>query len=397
MQKNATAKGAWHPTDIVVFRPKSQEEDILKVLAGATGIAGFRSEQRPGVTILTPTTGGDPVIKLYKELGLAALDLTDDWRRDLAAQDAVVGIFPNRERRVPERRPPRTAVPQDTEQLSPSLVRMGITDATIRTGVGVKVAVLDTGIDLQHPDFENRIEPGNAVSFVEGETVQDGWGHGTHCAGLVAGPMQPSTGPRYAVAPGAELLVGKIIDKTGGGWDDHIFAALAWATIKGAKIVSMSFGSYREQHQENDQVYEFVANLLQNHFNVLLVAAAGNYSHRPDSTAPVIDPAAADAIVAVAAVDGDDQISFDSCKKMDEYGDVTISAPGVDIHSAWTEKTYWSDSGTSYATAHVAGIAALHLEQASLNATGLRQALIDNKEALGDPADYGAGLAKAPA
>ena len=131
------------------------------------------------------------------------------------------------------------------------------------TGDGIGLAVLDTGINLNHPDFQGRVVEGQtAVSFVPGETVQDGNGHGTHCAGLAAGPQDPRRGRRYGVAFDASLLVGKVLNDQGSGYDSQILDGMDWAAEKGAKIISMSLGSTRGANVAAAVAYERLASEL---------------------------------------------------------------------------------------------------------------------------------------
>jgi len=95
------------------------------------------------------------------------------------------------------------------------------------SGQGIRVAVLDTGMDLEHPDFAGRTI--TSQSFVEGEEVQDGNGHGTHCIGTSCGSLQPETLPRYGVAHRAEIYAGKVLGNDGSGTDGTILPAIEWA------------------------------------------------------------------------------------------------------------------------------------------------------------------------
>jgi subtilisin family serine protease len=105
----------------------------------------------------------------------------------------------------------------------------------------VKVAVLDTGLDLGHPDFAGRQI--TAQSFVQGEQVQDGHGHGTHCIGTACGPRTPGRLPRYGIAYQAQIFAGKVLSNAGSGGDGGILAGIDWAIRNGCAVVSMSLGS----------------------------------------------------------------------------------------------------------------------------------------------------------
>ena len=263
------------------------------------------------------------------------------------------------------------------------------------TGKGVKAAILDTGVDLEHPDFAGRFPGGNnTASFIAGQTIHDGHGHGTHCAGILAGPVQSAGGRRYGVAPDAELLIGKVLNDQGNGYDDQILDGIAWAADAGARVISMSLGSAREMSEPFSDLYQVVAeNLLNEGEGTLIIAAAGNESNRPAFTKPVGNPAACPSIMAVAAVGQDRQIGRFSCRQMDEIGKVAISAPGVQVYSSWTGKGFKTISGTSMAAPHVAGVAVLYLqEQPTLKASELVNLLRTRAQSLGDPKDFGNGL-----
>ncbi len=295
---------------------------------------------------------------------------------------------------------PPTSPPSQVEATSHSwcLTLIGIgPNFTGPTGKGVKVAVLDTGIDLEHPDFAGRFPGGNnTANFIAGQTIQDGYGHGTHCAGIIAGPVQSAGGRRYGVSPDAELLIGKVLNDQGSGYDDQILDGIVWAADAGARVISMSLGSARGMDEPFSDLYEVVAeNLLNDGAGTLIVAAAGNERIRQIFTKPVGNPAACPSILAVAAVGQDRQVGRFSCRQMDEIGKVAISAPGVQVYSSWTGKGFKTISGTSMATPHTAGVAALYLqEQPTLTASELVSLLRTRAEPLGDPKDFGNGLVR---
>ena len=224
------------------------------------------------------------------------------------------------------------------------------------------IAVLDTGLALAHPDFVKRA---NLVSdsFVEGEPVEDGNGHGSHCCGVVAGPAKPSEGPRFGVAPGAGLYVGKVLANSGSGTDGDILAGLDWAVAAGCHAVSMSLGATVGPDEPFSQVFETVARRALEQGTVI-VAAAGNDSRRSTGTiAPVSHPANCPSIIAVGAVDRLEKPADFSNGTVGSIGQVAVTAPGVDVRSIWSGRTpYRVVSGTSMATPHVAGVAALLVE-----------------------------------
>lgn len=277
---------------------------------------------------------------------------------------------------------------------------MGVTRIGAPTGRGVKLAVLDTGIDLNHRDLASRVAEGStALSFVEGVSVQDIFGHGTHCAGTAAGPSRSVSGTRYAVAPGAELLVGKVFNNNMNpeAFDNDIIEGLQWADEQGARVVSLSLGSERGVDGPFAEAYEELAKqmLERSTRSLLLFAAAGNESGRPAFTRPVGNPAACPSIFAVGAVDRNMRIAPFSCRAMDGIGAVDISGPGVDVFSATTGDGFELLSGTSMATPHVAGLAALYFEaNPTLSAKQVRDLMFSRAAPLGDARDFGAGFAR---
>ncbi|MDT0610449.1 S8 family peptidase [Streptomyces lancefieldiae] len=264
------------------------------------------------------------------------------------------------------------------------------------TGRGVKIAVLDTGVDTDHPDFAGRIEA--AESFVPGETVEDGNGHGTHCIGTAAGPANPRQGPRYGVAPEAQILAAKVLSNAGSGQDGFILAGIAWAVARGARVISMSLGGQVRPGELFPQTYEILAKRALERGTVI-VAAAGNDSRRPPQIEPVSRPANCPSILAVAALDKAIAPAFFSNGAINgQGGEVNIAAPGWQVHSAAPGGGYQPLSGTSMATPHVAGVLAL-LAQANphVSAADLMAGLKAGAFPLTQPLrDVGAGLLQAP-
>jgi subtilisin family serine protease len=269
--------------------------------------------------------------------------------------------------------------------------------ATQFTGEGIRVAVLDTGLDLDHPDFAGRTI--TAESFISGEEVQDGHGHGTHCIGTACGSAQPGQPPRYGVASAAEIYAGKVLNNRGSGTDGEILAGIQWAVQNGCAVASMSLGAPVLPGDPYSTVFEVAAQraLAQ---GTLIVAAAGNDSSRPDSIQPVSHPANCPSILAVAAIDSQLQVApFSNGGINPEGGALDIAAPGVGVHSSWPRPIlYRTINGTSMATPHVAGIAAL-IAEANPEARGrdLWDLVVASvREMPQPPRDVGAGLVQAP-
>lgn len=265
------------------------------------------------------------------------------------------------------------------------------------TGKGVRVAVLDTGFDLGHPDFMGRTIV--SQSFVPGETVQDGHGHGTHCIGTACGPKQGGQLPRYGVAYESEIYVGKVLSNRGSGTDSGILAGIQWAIANKCAVISMSLGAPTQVGQAFSQVFEVVARRALA-AGTLIVAAAGNDSRRPGQIKPVSHPANCPSIMAVAAVDVALRVAWFSCGGLSlQGGQVDIAGPGVDVRSSWPRpQLYNTINGTSMATPHVAGIAALLAEQnPDVRGGTLGWLLLQSARRLElSSQDVGAGLVQAP-
>ncbi|MEU7900626.1 S8 family serine peptidase [Nonomuraea sp. NPDC049152] len=260
------------------------------------------------------------------------------------------------------------------------------------TGAGVKVAVLDTGVDATHPDLADRV--GAQANFTGAPDAVDRNGHGTHIASTIAGSGAASAGKYKGVAPGATILAGKVCEIF--CEESAVLAGMQWAGDQGAKVVNLSLGG--TDSVEIDPLESAVATLTQR-YGTLFVIAAGNSGNERS----VESPASADAALAVGAVTKSDALA-DFSSRGPRTGDSAlkpeITAPGVDIVAARAKDashgdgSYTSMSGTSMATPHVAGAAAILAGQhPDWSAGTLKAALMGS--ALPNPAlgvfDQGAG------
>ncbi|MBM0275668.1 S8 family serine peptidase [Micromonospora tarensis] len=264
------------------------------------------------------------------------------------------------------------------------------------TGKGVRVAVLDTGADFTHPDLIGRVAD-RADFTAEGGDAVDHNGHGTHVASTVAGTGAAAHGQRRGVAPDAQLVIGKVLDDHGSGEDSGIIAGMEWAATR-ADVINMSLGG-SDPDDGNDPLSLAVDGLSRS-TGALFVIAAGN------SGGAISSPGSAASALTVGAVDRDDKLAEFSSRGPLVTSNVAkpeLVAPGVDIVAARAAGTNLQDpidehyeaiSGTSMASPHVAGAAAL-LAQRHPDWTGaqLKAALVGAADPLRgiDPYAVGAG------
>jgi subtilisin family serine protease len=263
------------------------------------------------------------------------------------------------------------------------------------TGAGIKIAVLDTGFDHTHQDFTGRVILKKL--FASRSTEDDVQGHGTHCIGTACGPLRPTTGPRYGIAYEAEIYAGKVLGDDGFGTDRSIIAGMDWALDHGCQVISMSLGATTRLGDQPGDDYEQIGQVCLD-AGTLVVAAAGNDSTRPQRINPVSSPANASTIMAVAAVDSALRPASFSNGGRNPGQEVDIAAPGVAILSSLPGNSYDRWDGTSMATPHVAGIAAL-IAQSNNTFRGwaLWARLLQISRRLRFPApDVGKGLVQAP-
>ncbi|WP_255435876.1 S8 family serine peptidase, partial [Salinispora sp. H7-4] len=250
-------------------------------------------------------------------------------------------------------------------------------------GDGATVAVLDTGIDPTHPDLTDQIK--DSVSFVPDQDTTDPQGHGTHVASIVAGTGAASDGDNTGVAPGADLLNGKVLNNGGVGYDSWVIAGMQWAAESGADVINMSLG-FEARTDVLDPVTLAVENLSAQH-GTLFVIAAGN------NAMTIATPGNAESALTVGAVDKQDQLAgFSSVGPLAGTGGLKpdLTAPGVAINAARSQQSagngmYTIKTGTSMSAPHVAGAAAI-LAQQHPDWTGqqIKDALMSSAEALSD-------------
>jgi len=256
-------------------------------------------------------------------------------------------------------------------------------------GAGVKIAIIDSGVDYNHPDLNANFDPDLlGYDFVNKDDYpMDDDGHGTHVAGTIA--AEDNGVGVVGVAPEAKLYALKVLGADGSGAYSDVIAALQWAVYNGIQVTNNSYGSSGDPGETVKAAFDnaYAA-------GVLHVAAAGNNGNPPGRGDNVIYPARWESVIAVAATDESDNRARWSSTGLD----VELSAPGVNINSTLPSGGYGWGSGTSMASPHVAGTAALVITAGITGNDAVRQQLVDTADDLGDAGwdtKYGYGLVDA--
>lgn len=251
-------------------------------------------------------------------------------------------------------------------------------------GKGIKVAVLDTGIDPDHQDLAVNVK-GYADFTGSRYGVEDMQGHGTHCAGIIAASKDGKG--MVGVAPEVEIYAAKVLGDNGSGGFDSIVKGIRWAIAQNVDVISMSLGTASRPPQA---VHTVVKEAYDK--GIIMFAATGN------ENGEVCWPAAYNEVIAVSAVDQHLQRA-----RFSNYGVTNeICAPGVDIVSTYKNNTYARLSGTSMATPLVAGAAALIIDRHKALMNGIKPGVKEIHEILstmikdlgtpGKNAEYGMGM-----
>ncbi|MEU6712107.1 S8 family serine peptidase [Nonomuraea sp. NPDC046802] len=370
---------------VVLRTPRDLQAPRSRAQARQTLAASAEAMQDPVVALVG--SRGDQVVNTFWLKNMVLVRATPETLTAVAALDLVERIIPNFTLTAPE--PDRAAAPRAAAATTWGLSKIGadkVQDDGI-TGKGVRVAVLDTGIDITHPDLKGKLvsadpadprHPGGWIEFgPDGKPVasepHDSSYHGTHVAGTIAGG--DASGTRIGVAPGAELMAGLVIPG-GQGTFAQVVAGMQWALApyaadgspagEPADVVSMSLGG----EGYADEMIEPARNIY--YAGAFPSFAIGNDCAPGQSGSPGNVYEA----VAVGATDADDNVPEFSCGGVvkrtdwfdapgewpDSYVVPDVSAPGVDVVSAMPGGRYTALSGTSMATPHVSGTVALMLQ-----------------------------------
>ncbi|MCE6998301.1 S8 family serine peptidase [Saccharothrix sp. S26] len=403
----------WHDGDRYVVpgdaAPLVSEGVLDRELFNVTGLVRQRYDDAHTAAVpllvehddtrsLASTSAGVAVRRELPDLDLTALDHDKDRVADfygaLTARTpsarAAAGV-----RKVWLNKRVRATLDESASQVgAPTAWQRGL------TGAGVRVAVLDTGIDTDHPDLAGK----TAVSqdFTGTGGVEDGHGHGTHVASTITGTGAASGGRYRGVAPDVTLAVGKVLDDTGWGTDDSVLAGMRWAAAEsGAKVVNMSLGG---QPTDGRDPLSVAVNTLSRQYGTLFVIAAGNYG----SARTVGSPGAADDALTVGSVSKRDEPSPFSSRGPrlgDGAAKPEISAPGGGIVAARPAGVpplgepvgdgYQRLDGTSMAAPHVAAAAAILAQQhPDWSGPALKSALVGSAREVPDAGVFGVGTGR---
>ena len=264
-------------------------------------------------------------------------------------------------------RPPEPPDPPEGEEVPWGVDRIDADLNTGAKGLGVTVAVLDTGIDTDHPELAPNYRGGyNAVKL--DKAPEDDAGHGTHVSGIIAADDNESG--IVGVAPDAGLVAVKVLDRRGNGYLSWIIGGINWVIANkdayDIEVANMSFGGYGS----SDALHAAIQNLYD--AGVTIAVSAGNEG----MNASYFIPAGYDEVICVSAIDSND--NFASFSNWGET--IELTAPGVSIKSCWLRGGYKIASGTSMSAPHVAGAAALWLDNHSGTPDQVRDALIASGE-----------------
>jgi len=385
---------------VVRFTPAAADTGVRRLESGGFRVASSRDFRKAASV---PNDFGGADVQYFERFGIAVVRRDGERLAPMverAMQERVVSaVRPERNYRALGEVNRADDMVRAAARFDETSVTWGLEVTKVAlsalTGAGIKVAVLDTGFDSSHQDFRGRTIVRKL--FASHNSEDDMQGHGTHCIGTACGALRPTSGPRYGIAGEAHIYAGKVLGDDGAGTDRSVIAGMDWALDQGCQIISMSLGAAARVGDQPNADYEQIGQACLDGGS-LVIAAAGNESSRPDHIAPVGSPANASTILAVAALDKALGPAPFSCGGIIPGQDVDIAAPGVDVLSCLPGNRYGRLSGTSMATPHVSGVAAL-IAQSDIKYRGraLWARLLEVAGGLPHPArDVGKGLLQAP-
>src|SRR3989338_3860590 len=313
---------------IVVFKEGVSDAEKADVLAGANVVR--IKKLRHGDAVVSADK--DAEAKIAKDERVAYVE-TDFVVEALAAVDAKKAVAQARTPSQPAQVLPWGINRIDAEEVWP----------TGNTATGTDVGIIDTGISTSHPDLAGNIKGGVSEVWYTSNYNDDN-GHGSHVAGIV-GALNNTIGV-VGAGPVVNLYAIKVLDRNGSGYLSNVINGIDWATAHGMKVVNMSLGCDCPSQAMHDAIIRAY------NAGVVVVAAAGN------SGGSVIYPAAYEEVIAVGATDSSNTAPYWSSRGPE----VDLAAPGVSIYSTYKGTKYATLRGTSMASPHVAGAAALLLK-----------------------------------
>lgn len=260
------------------------------------------------------------------------------------------------------------------------------------TGRDIRVGVVDTGVDTTHPDLKNRIA---ATQDVTGEGFDDRNGHGTHVCGIIAGEGTQSGGRYRGVAPESRLHVAKVLRSDGNGMMSDVMAGIEWCVGQSVQVINLSLGNLGPG--DGTDALSATCDAAAGR-GIVVVVAAGNYGPAASS---IGSPGVARNVITVGCTDKSDVLSDFSSRGPTQDGRTKpdICAPGVGIISCRAHGTnkgqvvddyYTADTGTSMSAPHIAGVAAILLqERPGLTPQQIKEALQATARNIGQPANAG--------
>jgi len=257
-----------------------------------------------------------------------------------------------------------------TQQWGPQKVQAPAAWDITRGSSSVRIAIVDTGVQYNHPDLSGKVVLGH--DYVDGDNnPYDGNGHGTHCAGIAAAVTNNGTGIA-GMAPNASILAVRVLDNNGSGTLDAVANGIIYAADNGAKVISLSLGGSAGSTTLQNAV-DYAWNK-----GAVVVAAAGNSG----TNLPSYPAYYSNAIAVAATTSSDVKASYSNWGSW-----VDVAAPGSSIYSTYPTNTYTSLSGTSMATPHVAGLAGLLAAQGRSN-SNIRAAIQNTADAISGTGTY---------
>jgi subtilisin family serine protease len=350
---------------IIVLKKGASQSSVADLVGKRGGQVNEQYTLINAMSIFLPENASDKAIE-------AILKHSDVERID---DDVIVSAPP-----IIDGKPSKPTPPPSSEILPWGVDRI---DAEQISGGGIgsvviKVGILDTGIDLNHPDLSANIAGGiNIISPTK--TPEDDNGHGTHVAGTIAA-VDNEIGV-IGVSPHVALYAVKVLDRRGSGYLSNIISGLQWCVNNGIKVINMSLSATSDVQSFHDAIQATY------NAGIVIVCAAGN------SSSSVEYPAKYAETIAVSATDATDAFASFS----NRGPEIDLAAPGVNVYSTYKDDSYKYLSGTSMACPHVAAVAALVLTKYStLTPSQVKSHIKATAENIGLPTNYqGAGLVDA--